>query len=82
MKKLFLLLVTVLSLSVCASAHMRTVVGTVLEEGGEDPIIGASVTPAGSNFGVVTDVSGEFRLQVADNVKSITVSFTGYASRP
>ena len=81
MKKLFLLLVTVLSLSVCASAQMRTVVGTVLEEGGEDPIIGASVTPAGSNFGVVTDVSGEFRLQVADNVKSITVSFTGYASK-
>ena len=81
MKKLFLLLVTVLSLSVCASAQMRTVVGTVLEEGGEDPIIGASVTPAGSNLGVVTDVSGEFRLQVADNVKSITVSFTGYASK-
>mgnify|MGYP004477029727 FL=1 len=81
MKKLFLLLVTVLSLSVCASAQMRTVVGTVLEEGGEDPIIGASVTPAGSNLGVVTDVSGEFRLQVADNVKSITVSFTGYAPK-
>lgn len=81
MKKLFLLLVTVLSLSVCASAQMRTVVGTVLEEGGEDPIIGASVTPAGSNLGVVTDVTGEFRLQVADNVKNITVFFPGYASK-
>ncbi len=81
MKKLFLLLVTVLSLSVCASAQMRTVVGTVLEEGGEDPIIGASVTPAGSNLGVVTDVNGEFRLQVADNVKNITVFFPGYASK-
>lgn len=81
MKKLFLLLVTVLSLSVCASAQMRTVVGTVLEEGGEEPIIGASVTPAGSNLGVVTDATGEFRLQVAANVKNITVSSIGYTSK-
>ena len=82
MKKLFLLLVTVLSLSVCASAQMRTVVGTVLEEGGEnEPIVGASVTPAGSKLGVVTDFNGEFRLQVAANVKNITVSSVGYTSK-
>ncbi len=80
MKKLFLLLVTVLTLSVCASAQTRTVVGTVLDEGGE-PMSGVSVTPAGSNLGVATDVDGAFRLQVAANVKNITVSFTGYETK-
>ena len=44
MKKLFLLLVAVLCMGLYASAQTRTVTGTVLEEGSEEPIIGASVT--------------------------------------
>lgn len=81
MKKLFLLLVTVLTLSVCASAQTRTVVGTVLEAGSDEPVVGASVTPAGSTIGVSTDVNGEFRIQVAANVKNLHVSGIGYTAK-
>ncbi len=78
MKKLFLLLVAVLSVSLCASAQTRVVTGTVLEEGTEDPVIGASVTPGNSATGVATAHEGMFRLSVGPNVKTIHVSGVGY----
>jgi TonB-linked SusC/RagA family outer membrane protein len=81
MKKLFLLLVAVLSVTLCASAQMRTVTGTVVEEANDEPIIGASVTPAGSTKGVVTDIDGNFSLQVPAGVKAITVSYVGFVSQ-
>lgn len=78
MKKLFLLLVAVLSVSLCASAQTRVVSGTVLEEGTDEPCIGASVTPGNSATGVATDVDGMFRLTVGNNVKTLKVSMVGY----
>ena len=45
MKKLFLLLVTVLAMSLYASAQTRTVSGTVLDADTDEPILGASVVP-------------------------------------
>jgi len=78
MKKLFLLLVTVLSVTLCASAQMRTVTGTVVEEANDEPIIGASVTPTGSSKGVVTDIDGNFTIQVPVGVKTLTVSYVGF----
>ena len=77
MKKLFLLLVTVLSVALCASAQTRTVTGTVLEEGSDEPIIGASVTAGNAKTGVATDVDGNFAIQVPDGVKTLTVSHIG-----
>ncbi len=49
MKKLFLLLVAVLSIGLCASAQTRTVTGTVLDANTDEPLIGASVTAGTSN---------------------------------
>lgn len=81
MKKLFLLLVAVLSISLCASAQMRTVTGTVLEEGNDEPVIGASVTAGSSKTGVATDIDGKFSIQVPANVKTLMVSHVGYATQ-
>lgn len=81
MKKLFLLLVAVLSVTLCASAQTRTVTGTVLEDGSEEPIIGASVTAGNSKLGVATDVDGAFRISVGPNVTRLHVSMTGYATK-
>jgi len=53
MKKLFLLLVAVLTLSLCASAQTRTVKGTVVDAANDEPLIGVSVT-AGTNYGEST----------------------------
>ena len=77
MKKLFLLLVTVIAVTLCASAQTRTVTGTVLEEGSEEPIIGASVVAGSSRTGVSTDIDGHFAIQVPAGVKTLTVSSVG-----
>jgi TonB-linked SusC/RagA family outer membrane protein len=81
MKKLFLLLVTVMTVAFGVSAQMRTVTGTVVEEANDEPIIGASVTPAGSSKGVVTDIDGNFSIQVPAGVNAITVSYVGFNSQ-
>ena len=81
MKKLFLLLVAVLSVTLCASAQTRTVTGTVLEEGSEEPVIGASVTAGNSRFGVTTDHEGVFHISVGANVTKLTITHVGMATK-
>ena len=76
MKKLFLLLVAVLTMGLCAAAQNRTVSGTVYDEEGE-PVMGASVVPVGSRTGVVTDADGNFAISVPQNVKALEFSFIG-----
>ena len=77
MKKLFLLLVAVLTLSLCASAQPRTVKGTVVDAANDEPLIGVSVT-AGTNYGVSTDIDGKFVLQVPASATHLKVSYVGY----
>ena len=81
MKKLFLLLVAVLSMTVCASAQMRTVSGTVIDGESAEPLVGASVVPVGSVGGVTTDVDGNFTIQIDSHVTEITVSYVGFQTQ-
>ena len=80
MKKLFLLLMAVLTLSLCASAQTRTVKGTVVDAENDEPLIGVSVT-AGGQYGVSTDIDGNFTLQVPADAKQLTVSYVGYQTQ-
>ena len=50
--------------------------GIVVDENG-DPVIGASVTEPGTTRGAVTDVNGNFSINVVEGSK-IRVSFLGY----
>lgn len=82
MKKLFLLLVAVLSIGLCASAQTRTVKGTVVDATNDEPLIGASVTAAGNNtMGVTTDADGDFTIVVPANATRLTVSYVGYKTQ-
>ncbi|MDE5657419.1 MAG: TonB-dependent receptor [Muribaculaceae bacterium] len=81
MKKLFLLLLAVLSVSLCVSAQTRTLRGTVVDATNDDPVIGASVQPAGSTQGVTTDIDGKFVLVCPASVKEITVSYVGMQTK-
>ena len=81
MKKLFLLLLAVLSVSLCVSAQTRTLRGTVVDATNDDPVIGASVQPAGSTEGVTTDIDGKFVLVCPASVKEITVSYVGMQTK-
>ena len=78
MKKLFLLLVAVLTMTLCASAQTRTVTGTVLDATNDEPLIGASVTAGNANLGVATDFDGAFSITVPTSVKTLNVSYVGY----
>ena len=53
-----------------------TIKGTVVDENGE-PVIGASVTEPGTTRGSVTDVNGNFSINVGNGSK-IRISFLGY----
>lgn len=81
MKKLFLLLVAVMSIALCASAQMRTVSGSVVYAGDDEPLIGATITPLGSTDGVVTDINGNFSIQVGPDVHKLKVSYVGMHSQ-
>lgn len=53
-----------------------TATGTVLDSDGE-PVIGASVTPAGLKTGVATDIDGKFEISVKPGTM-LTISYIGH----
>ncbi|MEM7105805.1 MAG: SusC/RagA family TonB-linked outer membrane protein [Bacteroidota bacterium] len=57
----------------------KTVSGVVSEENGE-PLIGVSVIESGTTNGTVTDLNGEYTLEVAGSSSTIEFRFTGYAT--
>lgn len=62
--------------SVNQSNQSRKVTGTVKDQNGE-PVIGANVSVKGTAIGTITDIDGNFTLEVPDNA-SILVSYIGY----
>lgn len=77
MKKLFLLLLTVICVTFCASAQTRTITGTVIDAETDEPVIGAAVTDKDGK-GVNTDLDGNFSITLPESVKKITISSVGY----
>lgn len=78
--KLFLTLTLVL-LTLGASAQDKiTVTGTVTDETGE-PIIGATVMEALTTNGVVTDFDGNFKIQVKNENATLKISYIGMVSQ-
>lgn len=62
-----------------AMAQNKIVQGTVYDELGE-PVIGASVQVAGTKIGTVTDLDGNYKVEIP-NGKKLTVSYIGYVSQ-
>lgn len=78
MKKLFLLLMTILIAAVSAGAQTRTVKGIVMSGEDDEPIVGAPVIVVGTKLGVNTDVNGLFIINnVPADAKMIRVSYVG-----
>lgn len=73
-KKIFLC--AMLAASVSAFAQSQTIKGTVVDGNGE-PIIGASIIIDGTTTGTITDMDGNYTLNVNPGDK-LTVSFIGY----
>ncbi|MDE7442613.1 MAG: TonB-dependent receptor, partial [Muribaculaceae bacterium] len=71
-------LMLLLSLPIMAAAQ-RTVTGTVYEDDGTTPLIGATVMQKGHvNSATMTDVDGKFQLSVTGKEPMLEISFVGY----
>lgn len=77
MKKLFLLMTTVLLMAVCAVAQTKVVSGTVVYAGDDEPLPGATVLPVGGGQGTSTDLDGKFTLTVPAKVTKLKISYVG-----
>lgn len=73
---------TTLSMSmlcIIAFAQGRQITGTVIIRTGES-VIGANVLEVSTSNGVITDIDGNFKMQVQPNAK-IQISFIGYITQ-
>jgi TonB-linked SusC/RagA family outer membrane protein len=64
-----------------AWTQQREVTGTVVTEGTNAPVAGATVTFAGTTRGVTTDAQGNFRITVPAGDARLRVSMVGHRSR-
>lgn len=81
MRKLFLILMTLMACTWGLQAQTRTYHGTVVDAANNEPLIGATVLPIGGGQGTATDIDGNFTLSVPASVKSIKVSYVGYQEK-
>lgn len=78
MRKLLLVLMTIMMCGIGAMAQVRTYHGTVVDAANKEPLIGATVQPIGGGQGVAADVDGRFTLTVPANVRQAKISYVGY----
>ncbi len=79
MKKISLLLVLMVSL-VGFTLAQRTISGTITDDSGET-LIGASVVAKGTTVGTITEVDGTYSLNIAEDVTTLVVSYTGFETK-
>lgn len=80
MKLRFLFLTTML-FSLQLALAQRTITGVATDAETGEPLIGANVIITGTTTGTVTDIDGNFSLEVPDEATSVTISYTGYAEQ-
>ncbi len=77
--RILMMLVMLATFMLATAQETREITGTVTDGMGE-PLIGATVKPAGNGAtgGTITDMDGNFKLIVAANVTQLVVSYIGY----
>lgn len=81
MRKLFLILMTLIMCSWSAYAQNVTYRGTVLDAANNEPLIGATVSPIGGGQGTATDLDGKFTVTVPKSVTKVKISYVGYGDQ-
>lgn len=79
MKKLLSIILMLMTMAI-AQAQTTTVKGNVTDEHGE-PLIGATVKAIGKTGGTVTDLDGNYSMNVDKSVKQVEVSYIGYRTQ-
>lgn len=74
-------LVLILSLfAVGFTLAQKTITGSITDSSGE-PLIGANVLIKNSSTGTITDIDGNFSLNVPDDAQTLVISYTGFNSQ-
>lgn len=82
MRKIALLLTCILVFSMhVVFAQSRTVTGTVTDADDGSTLPGVSVVVKGTSIGTVTDIEGDFSLNVPNDAETLVFSFVGMATK-
>ena len=73
------LLLLVLAFASCGVVFAQAITGTV-KDGEGIPLIGASVQVVGTTTGTVTDLDGNFTLNLPANTETLVLTYTGYTT--
>lgn len=78
MKKLLLLFMAAIMISLTSVAQQRTVRGVVFGAyNGGEPLVGATVMGVGTKIGTVTNVDGVFSITLPESVNKLLVTYVG-----
>ncbi|WPP49194.1 SusC/RagA family TonB-linked outer membrane protein [Catalinimonas niigatensis] len=76
----YILIFLCLIFSLNLYAQDQTVQGKVTDASGGDPIPGANIVVKGTNTGTVTDIEGNYRINVPNSESVLVFSYIGYTS--
>ena len=79
-QKIPFLFMLVLFTCISASAQIQ-VKGTVVSANDSEPMIGVAILEEGTNNGCITDLNGNYSIQVNNSNATLTVSFIGYKTQ-
>ncbi|QCK14605.1 SusC/RagA family TonB-linked outer membrane protein [Mangrovivirga cuniculi] len=80
MKKLYLIWM-MMALVTCATYAQSTVTGTIKDATDNTGIPGVNVLVKGSTTGTVTDINGDFSIDVSSTDATLVISYVGYESK-
>ncbi len=75
--KRIVLIITILFAGISFSMSQNRIKGTVISGENGEPLPGATVTITGTTISVVTDLNGQYSIEVPDGYKTLTVSYEG-----
>jgi TonB-linked SusC/RagA family outer membrane protein len=76
-----LYLLLLLGSGIVVNAQQKAVSGTVVDESNGEPIIGVNISVEGTSVGTVTDIDGNFNLNVPEKGKTLVVTYLGYVTQ-
>lgn len=77
MKRVFFLMLCLVTSMNIVLAQNRKITGTVISAEDNEPVIGAAVVVRGTQIGMVTDMDGVFTLEVPSSAKTLVISYLG-----
>jgi len=70
-----------IGMATISQGQSRTISGTVTDGNGDEPLIGATISVLGTSVGTISDIDGNYSLEVPNNSSVLQVSYVGYTTQ-